>query len=85
MPLCDDRREFPAEVEYDAIRSFREKLLEIDEMMASSETKNKLFGDKGDKYEYVPIIRQPQVLDDEDENQKILPPSVLQIQIGSRV
>ena len=45
MPLCDDRREFPAEVEYDAIRSFREKLLEVDEMMASSETKNKLFGD----------------------------------------
>jgi len=70
MPLCDDRQEFPAEVEYDAIRSFREKLLEIDEMMASSETKNKLFGDKADKYEYVPIVRQPQVLDDEDENQK---------------
>ena len=39
MPLCDDRQEFPAEVEYDAIRSFREKLLEIDEMMAISETK----------------------------------------------
>ena len=70
MPLCDDRQEFPAEVEYDAIRSFREKLLEIDEMMASSETKNKLFGDKGDKYEYVPIIRQPQVSDDDDEAQK---------------
>ena len=32
--------------------------------------KNKLFGDKGDKYEYVPIIRQPQVSDDDDEAQK---------------
>ena len=84
MPLCDDRQEFPAEVEYDAIRSFREKLLEIDEMMASSETKNKLFGDKADKYECVPIARQPQVLDDEDEAQKILPSSFLQVQIGSR-
>ena len=70
MPLCDDRQEFPAEVEYDAIRSIREKLLEIDEMMASSETKNKLFGDKGDKYEYVPIVRQPQVSDDDGEAQK---------------
>ena len=39
MPLCDDRQEFPAEVEYDAIRSFRQKLLDIDEMMVSNETK----------------------------------------------
>ena len=70
MPLCDDRREFPLEVDYDAIMTFHQKLVEIDEMMSSSEAKNKLFGDKGDKYEYVPIIRQPQVSDDDDEAQK---------------
>jgi len=70
MPLCDDRREFPVEVDYDAIMTFHQKLVEIDEMMSSSETKNKLFGDKADKYEYVPIVRQPQVLDEDDENQK---------------
>ena len=70
MPLCDDRREFPLEVDYDAIMTFHQKLVEIDEMMSSNDTRTKLFGDKADKYEYVPIVRQPQVLDDEDENQK---------------
>ena len=70
IPLCDDRREFPAEVEYDAIRPFREKLVEIDEMMASNDTETKLFGDKGDRYEYVPIVRLPPVSDEGDENQK---------------
>ena len=67
MPLCDDRREFPLEVDYDAIMTFHQKLVEIDEMMSSNDTKTKLFGDKADKYEYVPIVRQPQVSDDDDE------------------
>jgi len=70
MPLCDDRREFPLEVDYDAIMTFHQKLVEIDEMMSSNDTKTKLFGDKADKYEYMPIVRQPQVSDDDDEAQK---------------
>ena len=28
MPLCDDRREFPAEVDYDAIMTFHQKLVD---------------------------------------------------------
>ena len=70
MGLCDDRQEHPLDVDYDAIKSFREKLLEIDELMTSAETKNKLFGDKGDRYEYVPIVRFPPALDEDDDAQK---------------
>ena len=31
---------------------------------------NKLFGDKSDKYEYVPIVRLPPASDEDDEAQK---------------
>ena len=46
MPFCFDRREFADEVDYDAVAVLHDKLVEIDALMSSAETRHKLFGEK---------------------------------------
>jgi hypothetical protein len=49
-------------------KEFKEKLLEVDEHMKSKEMKEKLFGKKASKYNYVPIVRVQAVDDDDDDD-----------------
>jgi len=84
MPFCFDRREFADEVDYDAVAVLHDKLVEIDALMSSAETKHKLFGEKNaEKYDYVPIVRQPQVSDDDEnvEQKKYYRPAFAKIKL----
>jgi len=46
-------------------------LAKLDEFMVNPETKKKLFGNKADKFKYVPLIKTPQDPDYEDEDEDI--------------
>ena len=88
MPFCFDRREFADEVDYDAVAVLHDKLVEIDALMSSAETKHKLFGEKNaEKYDYVPIVRQPQVSDDDEnvEHKKYYRPAYAKVKLDLAV
>ena len=52
---------------------FADKIKEIDELYGSDDMKKKLFGKKAKKYKYTPIIRFPEI-DEDDENADKKPP-----------
>lgn len=52
---------------------FADKLKEIDELYGSDDMKKKLFGKKAKKYKYTPILRFPEI-DEDDENADKKPP-----------
>lgn len=62
-----------AEDEGSEVAAFAEKLKEIDELYGSDDMKKKLFGKKAKKYKYTPILRFPEI-DEDDENADKKPP-----------
>jgi len=64
VPFCFDRH-LVKEINYDKIKIFYEKLIEIDTLCASAEHKELTFGQTANQYEYSPIIRLPDPAIDE--------------------
>lgn len=78
MPFCHDRRKYEDVIDYNAINEMFEKFKELDIYFSSPEMKDKLFGNKSDKYEYQPLIRYP---DETDENTKYYRPPYIKIKL----
>lgn len=65
FPFCHDRKLNPA-IDYDKIEMFYNKFVEIDEYCSSDEFRKTMFGEKQyNKYQYVPLVRIPEIDDDE--------------------
>ena len=71
LPFCHERAEFKEQLNYDEIEQFYNKLREMDSFFGSEERKLELFGEKmAGKYEYQPLIRQPEENENEEEENK---------------
>ena len=68
----DDKRSFikvPLYDNKDESKILKQKLMEIDALYGSDDFRKKTFGDKfADKYEYIPLVREPQETEDDDES-----------------
>lgn len=69
LALCHDRKKYSADVDYEQIEAFYNKMKEFDNYFSSDEVKDKLFGKNKNKYEYNPIIRNTGE-DNDDERTK---------------
>lgn len=68
LPFCHDRKKYDDELDYKEIKLFHDKLVQIDKLCGSDAFRRKLFGDKLDKYQYSPLVRQNQ---DDEEGVKV--------------
>jgi len=72
FPFCFDRRQYPNEVNYDAIKQLYDVFGEIDAYCGSEEFRKEIFGEKNaNQYAYVPLRRIPDEDDDDDAEQKL--------------
>ena len=66
FPFCHERKQY--DVNYDEIKTFYNKLVEIDEFCNTDDFRKKVFGDKlYNKYAYVPLVRFPEDQGDDEE------------------
>lgn len=71
LPFCHERAEFKDQLDYELLEQFYNKMLELDKFFGSEERKLQLFGEKmAGKYEYQPLVRQPEVNDEEEEDEE---------------
>jgi len=72
FPFCFDRKQFPTEVNYEAVEHLYNVFCEIDAYCGSEEFKKECFGDKNaSQYAYQPLVRVPEEDDDEEAEQKV--------------
>ena len=64
LPFCHERKQ-QEDVNYDQVQEFYSKLREIDMRCSSVEFRKQMFGDKFDKYRYLPLVRE--AVNDEEE------------------
>jgi len=70
FPFCHERKQY--EVDYDSIEQFYNKLIEIDEFCNTDEFRKQIFGEKtANQYAYQPLVRIPEIDEDEDEEPKV--------------
>ena len=86
LPLCYDRKQYEQDVDYSEIKEFYTKMNELDEYFSSGEFKKRIFGDKNiNKYEYQPIVREPEVseedLSDVERQSVIYKPPYIKLKI----
>lgn len=75
LPFCHERAEFKDQLDYEQLRQFYNKMLELDKFFGSEERRLQLFGEKmAGKYEYQPLVRQPEVSDEELLSKAYRPP-----------
>jgi hypothetical protein len=67
MPFCHEFKKHEDEIDYAEIEACYSKLRKIDDLLSSKEFRLQLIGEKNaDKYEYQPIVRTAQDLEDSE-------------------
>jgi len=77
LPLAFERGQYP-EINYEAIKTLYDKMVEIDNHCNTDAFREKMFGKTASKYEYIPLVRHP---DENENNVKYYNPPYMKIKL----